>query len=174
MRSVTPSDPMVRRTIYAAPRRFDLATILVVTLAYAALFAVMRLLRWPLPMFGVVALFVTLVGVGQAVLLKGRAPRLASAVVGSVFFVMAPAILDVLSGTGQSLSATIDSLVLYVCGPAICVAVSGAIVGYCTGAMIGGVFLVIAAGRSCGQSWGRPWPPPDAPDQLPQDSEPDH
>jgi hypothetical protein len=133
-----------------------------------------RLLRWPLPIFGLVALFVTLVGVGQAVLLKGRAPRLASAVVGSVFFVITPVILDGVLATRETLTEKIESLVLYVCGPAFCVAVSGAIVGYCTGVMIGSVFLVIAACRAFGHSRGRRWPPSEPPDQRSRESEPDH
>jgi hypothetical protein len=68
--------------IYSAPRRFDLATIFVVATAYCLFFAALS----PLPLPGVASLvvagFITLVGVGQAVLYRGLQPRKASIVVG--------------------------------------------------------------------------------------------
>ncbi len=71
--------------VYSVPRRYDLATMFVVSTAYAVLFAGMRMLEWPMEMSLTTGLFITLVGLGQALLFGGKSPRLASVVVGYAF-----------------------------------------------------------------------------------------
>lgn len=77
-----------RGRIYSAPRRFDLFTVMIVTAAYALLLGGMSALRFPPVVSGYVAGFITLVGIGQAVLFGGRWPRFASVVSGmAAYFV---------------------------------------------------------------------------------------
>jgi ABC-type proline/glycine betaine transport system permease subunit len=72
--------------VYSVPRRYDLTTMFVVSTAFALLFAGMRILEWPKEAALTTGLFITLVGLGQAMLFGGKSPRLASVVVGVVFF----------------------------------------------------------------------------------------
>jgi hypothetical protein len=70
--------------VYSAPRRFDLATIFVVTFAYSLLFAAMNVFGF-LPMVSlIVGIFITLVGAGQALLFGGHHPRVASVLTGAI------------------------------------------------------------------------------------------
>ena len=68
--------------VYGVPRRYDLATLFAVSVAYAIMFGVMRALSFPLDRFAISAAFVTSVGIGQALLFKGKSPRTASVGVG--------------------------------------------------------------------------------------------
>lgn len=77
-----PFGPRPPAKVYSVPRRYDLATLMAVTLAYSLLFGVMRFLQAPPALIGVVSLFITLVGLGQALLFRGRHPRAASLVAG--------------------------------------------------------------------------------------------
>ena len=70
--------------LYSVPRRYDLATLFTVTLAYSLLFGLMQRLGMPPIAAFVVAGFITVVGIGQALLFRGNAPRLASVVIGAV------------------------------------------------------------------------------------------
>jgi hypothetical protein len=121
--------------IYSAPRRFDLATIFVVTSAYAALFAGMTALNFPPIASGAVAGFVTLVGLAQALLFRGRQPRLASVLVGTAIYSLAALAIWLASGQRRYPTA----LVLLAGTYSI---IGGAILGYLSGALIGGVFLI--------------------------------
>ena len=74
--------PRAAPRLYSVPRRYDLATLFTVTLAYALLFGAMQRSGMPPNVAFDVAGFITLVGIGQALLFKGNAPRLASVVTG--------------------------------------------------------------------------------------------
>jgi hypothetical protein len=120
--------------LYSAPRRFDLFTIMIVTAAYALLLSSMSALRFP-PIASVfVAAFITIVGVGQAVLFGGRQPRLASAVSGTVaYFVgwVCFALMEPSWGMGYMI---IPGLLMS--------GILGSPLGYLAGVLVGGVFLV--------------------------------
>jgi hypothetical protein len=121
--------------LYSVPRRFDMATIFVVTFAFSLLFAAMSGLRFPPAASLVIGGFIALVGVGQALLFGGKRPRTASLVVGaSIYFL---GMLTFWLSEGQRMYPT----------PAILVmgsysVIGGAILGYLSGVLIGGVFLV--------------------------------
>ena len=124
--------------IYSAPRRFDLATIFVVTSAFAILFGLMRalqgVLQFPPTASLYVAGFITLVAIGQAALFGGLRPRRASMLVGVTIFVV------IFGGTwlfsarmmpGPWILTIVVQAVIY-----------GVIFGYIAGVLVGGVFLV--------------------------------
>lgn len=122
--------------IYSAPRRFDLATIFVVTFAYSLLFALLSGFRSPPQVSLIVGSFITIVGISQAVLFKGRMPRAASFISGTVACFVCIVILPLIGrfdigGTSELIAfALVFSMFL------------GGILGYCAGALVGGVFLI--------------------------------
>jgi hypothetical protein len=117
--------------IYAAERRFDLVTLLTIMTAYAILFGFMSLFRWPAPAFAVVAVFVALVGFGQAFLFRGKAPRRASITIGSIYWTLVYTVLIRVNG------AEIGFIFCMLIG----LAIQGALIGYVCGVYIGGVFM---------------------------------
>ncbi len=126
-----------RTSLYSAPRRFDVATIMVVTLAYAVLFGLLRLLRMSLGAVAVIAGFVTCVGLAQALLFGGKRPRLASIVISQVYII----------GVYCYAAVLWDASPLWLMDPMVwlvwtVIAVTAAVVGYLTGAVIGSVFLL--------------------------------
>jgi putative addiction module component (TIGR02574 family) len=121
--------------IYAAPRRFDLATIFIVTVAYSLLFSAMSLLQFPPVVSLVIAGFVTLVGIAQAVLFGGAQPRTASLIMGTVIFSIGMLAWWVFGG-----SRSFPPSVILIFGSFI--VIGGAVLGYLSGALIGGVFML--------------------------------
>lgn len=123
--------------LYSTPRRFDVTTIMVVTAAYAVLINVLRLFSVPSLEIVLFAGFVTLVGVGQAVLFRGKRPRLASILIGIVCgglycFVMPH------WGIPFTVSRMMIPEVWLMAG--ILGTIGGTITGYLSGASVGGVF----------------------------------
>jgi hypothetical protein len=123
-----------RPTVYSVPRRFDLATIFVVTSAYAMLFGGLSALGASPIVSVVIGGFVTAVGIGQAVLFGGQRPRSASVLAGVVlhafiwivYWIADPRLLP-------------TEAVLFITGYVV---IGGCILGYCVGGLVGGVFLV--------------------------------
>jgi hypothetical protein len=119
---------------YSAPRRFDLATVFVVTTAYALLLGGLKAAGAWTAISVVIAGAVTCIGISQALLFSGRRPRLASILTGTV-------IAACLIYVGwlylprhippYYLLATIVVLMLF-----------GVLSGYLAGGVVGGVFLV--------------------------------
>ncbi len=133
----TPNRPrLLSETPYSVPRRYDLATLFFVTTAYALLFAVLRLIRLPPEAVGTIALLLALVGIAQAVLFKGKAPRAASVIVGTLFI----GVVYVIAIPG---SMSIEYFTPFL----LCAAMAGPIVGYLCGVLVGGVFLVADVAR---------------------------
>jgi hypothetical protein len=133
-----PPDMPPAEKIYSAPRRFDLATIFVVTFAYSLLLGLMNYvvgyMDFPRATSLVVAGFVTFVGVGQAVLYGGQNARIASVVTGIAFCVLWNMTAVVWPPRG---AAGIALLFLIPFSGAL-----GAGCGYVAGVLVGGVFLV--------------------------------
>jgi hypothetical protein len=145
--------------VYSAPRRFDLATIFVVTTAYCLLFASLSALNWPGIVSLIVGGFITLVGIGQAVLYGGTRPRKASIVVGIGLCGIGSA-TPLLFQTGRVYpDGYLLGMFLYV---AIVGTTSGAILGYLAGTLVGGIFLITDYVR---QRFSRP--PDTQRDELP-------
>ena len=124
-----------RPKIYSAPRRFDLATVFIVTLAYSILFGLMSAVRFPPVAALIVAGFITAIGVSQALLFGGKRPRLASVIVGTLIYSLS--LLGFWLATGQRAYPTSTFLFL-----GTYVAIGGAILGYLSGTVVGGVFLL--------------------------------
>jgi hypothetical protein len=116
--------------LYSAPRRFDLATIFVVTAAYSIILGGMSALdSQPITKIFVVGL-VTLVAAGQALFHDRANPRGVSVIIGAAASTLFSWILW-LSDPGESLIfVTIIGFVF------------GAILGYIAGVVVGGMFLV--------------------------------
>jgi hypothetical protein len=119
--------------IYSAPRRFDLATIFVVTFAYSILFALMSGFSFPPTVSVIVGLFITLVGAGQALLFGGRKPRVASVITGAIACV--PLTLTTIMLTRRGFRGDEMFVAIPLSG------IFGAGFGYIAGVLVGGVFL---------------------------------
>lgn len=122
--------------LHSVPRRFDLTTVLVVTLAYSLLFGGLRLLRLRPMAVGEVAGFVTCVAIGQALLFGGKKPRLSSVLVGVICLL---GIYLVYALTRDASLFEFHHRVLLIW---LSIAIAGAISGYFAGVAIGLVFLV--------------------------------
>jgi hypothetical protein len=121
--------------IYSAPRRFDLSTIFVVTLAYSLLFGVMSAASFPPGVSVAMAGFITFVGLGQAFLFGGNQPRTASLVVGALILTLSMLAVWLITGPRMYPTAAILAVLCYL-------VVGGAILGYLAGVLVGSVFLI--------------------------------
>jgi hypothetical protein len=120
--------------LYSAPRRFDLATIFVVTAAYSLLFGAMTALDFGPVAKIVIGALITLVGVAQAAFLKAYNPRGVSVVAGVI------ALTTLLGITWLAFSREIyETFFVFAFIYGI---LGGAIGGYLAGVLVGGVFLV--------------------------------
>jgi uncharacterized protein YhhL (DUF1145 family) len=117
-------------TVYGVPRRYDLATLLAVSVSFALLFSVLRPLGASPFFIAVVVTFIALVGLAQAIMLGGRAPRRASIAVGMLYGPTLVGIEAYLFGYRVNFSGLFLATLFY------------APVGYLLGVVIGGVFLV--------------------------------
>lgn len=131
---LSPAATPPKSKIYSAPRRFDLATIFVVTFAYSLLFGLMSYFHFPPAVSLIIGGFITLVGVGQALLFGGQNARVASVITGVVLSVLFQFCMVIWPPRGFSGFAMIFMLPI--------VAAVGAGFGYMAGALVGGVFLV--------------------------------
>jgi putative addiction module component (TIGR02574 family) len=121
--------------VFAAPRRFDLSTIFVITIAFSLLFASMRLLPFPPVVSAIVGGYFALIGLGQAFLFRGNRPRTASMLMGGTYYVLVSYVLWQLSGPRAY--ATSDILVI-----AIFHLIFGAVLGFVAGTLVGSVFML--------------------------------
>ncbi len=121
-----------KRDLYSVPRRYDLASMFSISVAYALLFAGMRALSAPPSAIFLMGIFFTVVGVSQAVLFRGNRPRESSiiaGVVGGLLCLIAFAVTEGMSVEEAFLSAT-------------CGLVFSPFAGYLAGTTIGGIWLV--------------------------------
>ena len=124
-------------TTYSFPRRFGLGTLLIVTLAFGILTALCRWFEWPAWLVLGILLFFGLVSAAQFAL--DRAPREASVLTGSV--VLAGCFFALRAANDQRMAwFTSLDVVFFV---ATC-AFFGGLVGYCTGTLVGSVFMFMA------------------------------
>jgi hypothetical protein len=141
-------DPPVNRprgpVPYGVPRRFGVGTIMVVTAAFAGLLALMRWLGTSPFQVGFWVVFVSIVGLGQAVLYQGRQPRKASIVTGAIGLPM----LNVVAFLRQITSRDNGLADGFVCSLLGAIPV-GAFCGYLAGGLAAGVFLVMDAVQRC-------------------------
>jgi putative addiction module component (TIGR02574 family) len=120
--------------VYAVPRRFDLSTIFVVTIAFSLLFAGMRLLPFPPVASAIVGGYFALIGLGQAFLFRGNRPRTASMLVGALYYALLHFIFWQMSGPrAHPISSVVISSVF--------VLIFGAVLGFVAGTLVGSVFM---------------------------------
>jgi hypothetical protein len=134
-------DPAKTSELYSAPRRFDLATIFVVTAAYSILFGAMSAFN---DYFGpitktAVGLLVTIVAVTQAFYKDTANPRGVSVVTGAIAQTMVMILIEIFA---PRLFPEPGLFVVIFYGM-----LGGAVSGYLAGVLVGGVFLVADALR---------------------------
>ncbi|MCA9247020.1 MAG: hypothetical protein KDA42_07895 [Planctomycetales bacterium] len=127
-------------TIYSAPRRFDIATIMVVTIAYAVLFSGLRLLNAAPHILAAATFFVSVVGLAQSLLYGGKHPRVASIHAGIA------SMLVLLAFFFFTLDAPV---VCFLVSGFLFVIPGGAAFGYIAGVLVGSVFMIA--------DWVRRW-----------------
>lgn len=145
------------RTLYAAPRRFDLATVLVVTTAYSLLFAGMKVFHLGSLAFAYVAGLFALVAIAQSLFASWDNPRKVA-----FFFRNDPRQVSILVGMAYYLFLTwplfvfqfghILQIVRYILQIDFSIVrfglalvgtfLPGVLLGYLSGVLVGGVFLV--------------------------------
>lgn len=119
------------KTLYSVPRRFDIATLLVVSLAYSILFSFLKVLGAPWPVFLFFGSLTVVIGVAQALFPYGNEPRWASMIAGCVYLgVWTIATAVVMQDVTAGMCGTVGSFLF---GPPL---------GYLTGAIEAGVFLL--------------------------------
>ncbi len=126
--------PAVASKLYFAPRRFDLFTIMLVTAAYAILLSGMSALGFAPVFMCYVAIFITVVAAGQALLSGLSMPRAVSVYTGMVaYFVgtLSYTFIEPRFDLSEAIPAAIVFSLLF-----------GSISGYLAGVLVGGVFLV--------------------------------
>lgn len=137
-----------RPTVYSVPRRYDLATLFIISLAYAILLGTMRLVGASPVTSGHVAGFITWVGIGQALFFRGKRPRLASVAAGAVYLPLAAVIWRVIL-KAQANNVVIADEIEFAVRAAYCLVIGGAIYGYFAGVLVGAVFLFADLARRC-------------------------
>jgi putative addiction module component (TIGR02574 family) len=161
--------PSAAWKVYSVPRRFDLSTIFVVTLAYSLLFGAMKGVSLPAIASASIAGFITLVAAAQALLFRGAKPRTASILVGAVTYTVA--VLAIWIITGQRMYGTTQ--ILFMTSLTL---IGGSILGYVAGGLVGAVFLIADKLRSFfsrkrrddgEQDFTSNRPQPDAPARAP-------
>lgn len=121
--------------VFGVPRRYDLATLMAVTLAYACLFGALRALNAPPEAMVWSAGFLTVVGAAQAVLFGGKCPREASCLAGMGFML---AVMLIERGLPRLWVDVFLVPILFLGA----IVLPGFVLGYAGGVLVAGVFLV--------------------------------
>jgi hypothetical protein len=127
--------PMAAPDIFSVPRRFDMATLLVAMTGFSLLFTGMYLIEpliqvGPLGMAIMAGLFVA-VTMGQAVVIDGGDPRIASIIAGGLYWFAVAIFLGVLTQHSRLDACFLAAIVIF-----------GPVAGYLAGTLVGGVFLI--------------------------------
>ncbi|MEZ6069288.1 MAG: hypothetical protein R3C10_03240 [Pirellulales bacterium] len=128
--------------LYSAPRRFDLATIFTVTLAYAILFALMSLLAAPPVVSISIAGFVAMVAGRTGGAIRRRASARGITRLRQYFHHPIGMALTFWLGKSAVFKYTIPFMLTF-----------GGMMGYLTGVLVGGVFLVSDIVRTRIKRW---------------------
>ena len=121
--------------LYSVPRRFDLATIFVVTLAYSLLFGAMKAIGIPGIASLAVAGFISIIGLAQAFMFGSKHPRTASVIAGTLVYLICVIAAWLINGRRMYPAGAIVIVGSYTL-------IGGAILGYLAGVAVGSVFLV--------------------------------
>lgn len=132
--------------LYSAPRRFDLATIFVVTGAYSVLLGVMSILNFVPAAKIIIGLLLAFVAVVQSVYHERANPRGVSVVAGSIGYALISFVLWLIGPRWFP-----DSFLFVVVINGL---IGGAILGYIAGVLVGGMFLAADMLRT--KAWQTP------------------
>lgn len=145
------------KELYSAPRRFDLSTIFVVTLAFSIFCALLRLSGATTYVFVGLTLLLAAISVSQLAMFGGERPRLASIITGATANCG-----WVLYWLYQRFGSPVASDFVYLVPGMILVALWGSLLGYVFGISVAGVFLMADVLRQfLSQESGEPPRPSD-------------
>jgi hypothetical protein len=121
---------MAAPNIFSVPRRFDMATLLVAMTGFSLLFSGMYLIEpltqaGPLGMAVMAGLFVA-VTMGQAVVIDGGDPRIASIIAGGLYWFAVAIFLGVLTQHSRLDACFLAAIVIF-----------GPVAGYLAGTLVG-------------------------------------
>ncbi|MCE9544670.1 MAG: hypothetical protein K8T25_04010 [Planctomycetia bacterium] len=122
---------------FGAPRRYSLATIFIVTGVCAALLGILRAAGTHPAIIGALVMLLAVVGAAQAILFRGRRPRIASLLAGAVWGVGMCGILCVLDLRAGRID--LGEMKLGV----LCFMPFAVLSGYVGGTMVAGVFMLL-------------------------------
>ena len=126
------------------PRRFSLGRLMLITAFYAVLFSLLSCLDAHPIVFAMVAVFFTGIGLGQVFLFKGKRPRKASIVAGSILSALMWSGMFVVATWGELANFGPFDILLWLLVIAIITifaAPVGGFFGYAAGCLIAGIFL---------------------------------
>lgn len=123
--------PPAEPHVYSVPRRFDMATLLTVSLAYSILFAILKGMDASWVVFLYLGGLTVAVGVAQALAERSAQVRKASMITGGIYCIAMGGIL--LAAAPMTSGERVLIAFCLVTGPGI---------GYLAGALDGGLFLV--------------------------------
>lgn len=115
------------------PRRFGMGTMVAFTLAFACMFGALKMLKAPIPLMVILAVYFGVLGLGQTVLYGAKNPRRASILVGILYCPVAFATWAVWRGDVGP--------ILVLVGVAAMIFVVGPLTGYGLGGLLAGLFL---------------------------------
>lgn len=118
--------------IYSVPKRFDLASMFSISVAFAMLFSIMRALDSSPLLIAIFGIYFAAVGIAQAVLFNGDKPREASVIAGGILGCLS--VIVIAMSEGAPLGAAISMT--------ICSAVWAPVAGYLAGTINGGIWLI--------------------------------
>jgi hypothetical protein len=121
------------------PRRFGIATIMILTAVFGLLCGALRMLDVTSAGFVGISIFVAGIAVCQALLFKGKNPRAASMIGGAVIFYL---IMVVVCFTNDFGPHDFTKEMTFSFGGTLLTLAIGGFVGYLVGALIAAVFLV--------------------------------
>ncbi|HEX5470683.1 MAG TPA: hypothetical protein VFW73_02300 [Lacipirellulaceae bacterium] len=127
-------DPSNTSELFSAPRRFDLATIFVVTAAFSLLFGAMSAMDFGPITEVIVGVLITVVAAAQAYYQHSANPRGVSVAGGAITLAAMLVVVDIAQPRLFSEPRFVVVVIYGICGGAIC--------GYLAGVLVGGVFLV--------------------------------
>jgi len=166
--------------VYGVTRRFSLATLMLMMAAASLLLAGMNALDVSPIVSGTIILVCIATAVGQMLLFKGKDPRRASVVVGSVGGGAGPLLVWLVLGTGVAGPHYRPPLLALLLTSVFFGVPLGAVAGYCAGCAVAGVLLLMDLTESMFARWRKarepdddPWPPPKSPmKNLPPQEQP--
>ncbi len=152
--------------VYGVSRRFSLATVMVMMAGASLILAGMNAMNVSPVLSGTIVLLCVATAIGQMFLFKGKNPRNASLVVGSVFCGLAPLVIYAMQPLAR-VSVDPPMRLGWAIVDMFWGAIFGALPGYLAGCLVAGVLLVMDLTESLFARWRKardpdddPWPPP--------------